>query len=120
VASPVTANGVGTGAMMLFTVKLSALYLSIKRLREVIGQPGGDEGIDCVTQISTVDLQRVRNVHYWEQQTVRLLETKTVPSLEHLLTTKTLTDGIFFRYADSFIAQGIIDAAARFGAGKVF
>ena len=101
-------------------INFSALYLSIKRLTEVVDQNtiGTASGLGSISAVPTDGLQRVALIAAFEEATIRWLNEASFPTLGELIISGKLSPGAFFTHYGSFYGKGITDSAARFDEGK--
>jgi hypothetical protein len=93
-------------------VNISALYLSVKRLNEVVGLRHSYNGMP------SDNLQALRFITELEDASLRWLVEAQLPTLGELLAEHRLRPGAFFTHNGTFIGKGILQAASRFGQGK--
>ncbi len=114
-------------AQILFTVSeghnmstLSALYLSLKRLSEILDPNVFKEvyGIDAMAHVPTADLRRIRVISNIEAVTEQWLARSSPLTLGQLIATDKLTTGSFFTHYGTFFGRNILDASSRYSQGK--
>lgn len=98
-------------------VNLSALFLSLKRLAEVIEIPGGYSA-SAIQEIPTDGMQRLAVISGLEQSVLKWLALREIPTLGELLTTAHHRQGSVFTHIASFFGRNISNAAVRFAEKK--
>jgi hypothetical protein len=101
-------------------VNFSALYLSLKRLGEVVDRHSLDPsaGVAAIAFVPTDRLQRAAVAWALEEATLKWLSSACLPTLGELIVTGKLDNGTFFTHYGPFYGKGILDSAARFSEGK--
>lgn len=97
-------------------INFSALYLSFKRLGEVVSLPYqlGRDQAPAVGDVTTAGLQRARLVNAVEEEIIRWLREANLPSLGELIVREELTEGVMFTHLGPFWGRAMMDAATRY------
>jgi hypothetical protein len=97
-------------------VNLSALFLSAKRLNEIVVVPERSRLDDSIGSVEGVG--RLRPIAEYEGAVVRWMERESPPTLGELITRDALESGSCFTHLGPFFGRGIGDASCRFADGK--
>jgi hypothetical protein len=101
-------------------MNFSALYLSLRRLSEVVDQRslGVAGGASAIAFVPAEGIQRAILVTALEKATLSWLREKSFSTLNELIATDTLTYGSFFTHEGPFSGKGIIAGQKLFAEGK--
>lgn len=100
-------------------VNFSALFLSLKRLSEVVSLPAWlNPNARVIHEVATDAQQRVRLVAVLEEGVLSWLERSQLPTLGELIVGKTLKAGAFFTHYGTFYGRGVASAAMRYADHK--
>lgn len=96
-------------------INFSALYLSLKRLGEVVPLPevSGSDAAPPMTEISTAALGRVRVVDALERSILRWLPQASLPTLGELIALQQLSEGHLFTHLGAVWCKGTTAAVMQ-------
>jgi hypothetical protein len=94
-------------------INLSALYLSLKRLAEVLPLPQGDNDFAEIGAVPTESLQRIRLVSFLEERLLWWLDQAKLPTLGEKLVSGSLAQGDMFTYLGAVWGKGMTAAVMR-------
>ncbi len=102
-------------------LNLSALYLSLKRLSEIldVGTFSISDNTSAVREVASRGLVRTALVYALESAALDWLRKVNPPTLGELLTQPELKEGTVFTHYGAFYGRGISEGTVRYDTGKV-
>lgn len=97
-------------------MNFSALYLSIKRLNEVVTLAPGSRIAGSIGLVP--GLARLRPVGAYEDAIVRWMEVESPHTLGELLSKEIVTEGAFFTHLGPFYGRGVSKGGRRYTEGR--
>ena len=101
-------------------MNLSALYLSLKRLSEILDGSTFviDKEVGAIRKVASHGFGRVGLVYALETTVLEWLSKVNPPTLGELLATSTVKAGTIFTHYGAFFGKGIIEATVQYDGGK--